>query len=145
MVGTKAVDEKLVRRLVKYHLLDNVRGETRRFEDKHVKKAELSFTVTGTEGGLTHLRIEGASLTEETGEFARGFDAKLLGRATWNGEKFTAFELLAVGTRWGEASLTGARREDLGRNPMAVAFQLNDDRVPPAQLIMDLGAKYFAR
>ena len=143
--GTKAVDDKLVRRLVKYHLLDNVRGETRRFEDAQVKRAELAFTVTRTEGDLVHLKIEGSSLTEETGEFTRGFDAKILGRATWNGEKFTAFEMLAVGTRWGEASLTGARQSDLGRNPMAIAFQLNDDKVPPAQLIMDLGAKYFAR
>ena len=134
--GTKAVDDKLARRLVKYHLLDNVRGETRRFEDKHVKKAELSFTVTRVEGEATHLRIEGASLAEDAD---RGFDAKILGRATWQGGKFTVFEMLAVGTRW------GAREADPGRNPMAIAFQLNDDKVPPAQLIMDLGAKYFAR
>src|SRR5436190_6082429 len=37
----QAVPEKLVRRIARYHLVDNVRGETPMYLNEHVKRAEM--------------------------------------------------------------------------------------------------------
>src|SRR5439155_1402045 len=78
-------------------------------------------------GDLVTLRLEGAVKIVARGlwrteglkdvpatEQTRGFDAKLLGRATWDEKaaRFTAFELVAAGSRWG-ATLYNGRADDL--------------------------------
>jgi hypothetical protein len=153
----QAVAEKLVRRLARCHLTDNVRGESRVYEPDQVKKAEMTASVTKVEGELVHLRLEGAAAAEEKGNWkikegevstARGYEMKLLGLATWDAkkERFTTFDLVAAGNRWG--GWNPARTEDLASNPMGVVFRLapgdsGGDRVPPAFVISPLGEKYF--
>ena len=108
----KPFAEKLARRIARCHLTDNVRGESRLYESDHVKKAEMSMSVTKSEAGLIHLRIEGVAAAEEKGTWkiqgseistARGYEMKLLGQAIWDAkkERFVAFDLVAAGPRWG--------------------------------------------
>lgn len=145
-----AVPEKLVRRLACRHLLDNVRGETSSFRNEHVQKAELGLTLAKVEGDLLHFTIEGATRAVEKGKWQlrgwheapvnaeRGYEPRLLGRASYDAKagKFTAFDLVAVGPRWGGTTYN-VRADDLGPHPMGVYFRLAEtaegpDRVAPA-------------
>jgi hypothetical protein len=144
----QAVPGKLVRRIARCHLVDNVRGETQMFQDEHVKLAEMTLVVEKLEGELLRLNIEGAFRNEDKGKDAeRGFEGKFLGRAAYDvsRNRFVSFDLVAAGTRWGPGS---ARGEDLAPAPMGAAFRIaatreGADRVPPAYLIAGLGPKYF--
>jgi hypothetical protein len=137
--------EKLARRLVRFHLVDNVRGETEGFAETDVKKAEIDFIARGTTGASLVLEIQGTSKAD-TGK--NGFEAKIVGRALWDSKKnrFEAFELVAVGNRWGATTYNG-REQDPGPAPMGIAFRLaptaeGADRVPPNVFRLK-GAEYF--
>ena len=60
-------------------------------------------------------------------EGERGYEAKLLGRATYDvkEEKFISFELLAIGPRWGGRGYSHSmRQDDLAPQPMGFAFRM---------------------
>lgn len=111
------VPAPLVRRLARAHLVDNVRGQTRPFDEQHVETARLTAEVTAVDGGVVSLRLVGATRAAAEGNWSvggrrggrdagprkRGYEAKLLGKATYDavGGRFLTFELVAVGTRWG--------------------------------------------
>jgi hypothetical protein len=151
-----AAPAKLVRRLARFHLVDNVRGQTPPFRDEHVTKAELAIVVERVEGDVVHLALEGATRAAETGEWPidglrgrprkseRGYETKLAGRAAWDAkaERFTRLDLVAAGSRWG-ATQFNVRGDDRGPAPMGVAFRLAapTDRVAPAYA----GWGYFNR
>lgn len=141
----------LIRRLARLHLLDNVRGQTSALPEDAVLRARATSEVVAVEGERVELRITGRTRTLAEGEWAvhgfadrgapgehvRGFDAELLGRATWDraARRFVAFELLAVGTRVGATQFNG-RHDDPGPAPLGILFELAGatpaDRVPPA-------------
>lgn len=136
------VPRRLVGRLARFHLLDNVRALNYAFfPEGAVEKAALTSEVVDVRGGLVSLRLEGATRAAQTetphvaGE--RGYDARLLGRATFDlgRRRFTAFELVAVGTRWGQGSCN-LRHDDPGPAPMGVLLTLAGgsaaERLPPA-------------
>jgi hypothetical protein len=145
------VPAHLVRRLARFHLLDFVGGQTPSFPDAALETAELATRVTERGRPSVSLRFEGRTRAaergrwpvngfhdqREPGERQRGYDAKLAGCATWDRvrERFTAFALVAVGTRWG-GSQFNRRTDDLGAAPMGVAFTPADDaqRIAPAFL-----------
>jgi hypothetical protein len=151
-VGQKHdVPAPLVRRIARAHLVDNVRGQTRPFDNKHVETARLTAAVEAVDGGVVSLRLEGETRAAAEGNWPvggrrggrdatpqkRGYEAKLLGKATYDAtkERFLTFELVAVGTRWG-ATQFNVRRDDPGPAPMGVLFALAGDgpweRVAPA-------------
>jgi hypothetical protein len=148
--ASKAMPEKLARRLARYHLVDHVRGGTRPFSDGAVKSAEITFRVSKVEGDTIRLKIEGASFAEEKGgKTVCSFEARLRGNAAWDLKKetFTSFDLLATGTRWGDNTLDNDRRDDPGANPLGIAFRLASsteraDRLPPL-FVCSLGEAYF--
>jgi hypothetical protein len=115
--------------------VDNVRGQTTPFDDRHIKKARLTAEVTAVRDGVVSLRLEGETHAAEGTR--HGLETRLLGKATWDErkERFLTFELLAVGSRWG-ATQFNVRRGDLGPAPMGVLFTLAGDspaeRVAPA-------------
>ncbi len=141
----------LVERLVRFHLVDSVRGQVTSFAAQDVEHAELKSTVTAVEGSLVTLELHGATRTAVRGrwdvngfrdqdaatERTRGFEAELLGRAHFDREhgRFTSFELIAVGTRWGGTQFNG-RGDDLEPAPIGVSLTLAGDtpaeRVAPA-------------
>ena len=147
------VPSAITRRLVRLNLVDDVRGQTPAFADRAIEKAMLSSEVVRVDGNRVDLRLVGearvvAKGTWPVGGFRdmdspkpqeRGFDGQLLGRATFDRKtgRFVAFELVALGSRWGATQYNG-RTDDLGPAPMGVAFSLAGDapadRVAPASM-----------
>jgi hypothetical protein len=141
----------LIRRLARAHLVDNVRGQTMPYDEKHIEKARLTTEVTAVNGDLVSLRLEGETRAAAEGTWSvsgqrgrrnitpqkRGFETRLLGQATYDvkQERFRSFELVAVGTRWGGTQFN-VRRDDLAPAPMGVLFTLAGanpwERVAPA-------------
>ncbi|HZU38041.1 MAG TPA: hypothetical protein VFA18_19120 [Gemmataceae bacterium] len=153
--------DRLVRRLVRLHLLDSVRGinDARPFADKDVKKAEMFMTVVKKEGDILYLKIEGATraveppLADAVGSGypdgqERGYEAKLLGRATVNvrDRSFLAFKLVAMGSRWGGRGHTHSmRKDDVTPQPMGFAFRLVPPSAVTATMVPHYAANYFTR
>jgi hypothetical protein len=142
------VPEPIVRRLARFHLLDNVRGETPMWRAEEIQRAEMMVAVTAARSDQIELRLHGAVCSVARGTWAvrpfrerlsdteRGFDCRLLGFLQWDRSRarFVRFDLLAVGTRWG-GSEHNVRWDDLDPAPMGIAFELAEDRpwdrIPP--------------
>ncbi|HEX2034537.1 MAG TPA: hypothetical protein VHS99_10160 [Chloroflexota bacterium] len=143
----RAAPWEVVRRLARFHLRDFVRGEPSVWPEEAIRHGELQAEIVGVAGAQVRLVLRGAIklswqarwVRPEDGEERRsdtGFEATLYGEASWDDERgrFTAFELLAAGPRWGTNQYNN-RHDDLGPAPMAVAFTLAGDeprdRTPP--------------
>ena len=116
--------ESLKTRLVRFHLVDNTRGEPPFWRADEVRKAELVLK-DGRLTGSVHL---------ETKAGDRGFRAEVLGFVTVEGGKVTRFDTVVRGEFWGEGAFT--RNAPKGKFPFAVALVLTskDDpgrNVPP--------------
>ncbi len=152
VVGAKHnVSDEIVRRVARCHLLDFVRGQTAAFDEAWVEKAALTSEVTSVDGNRITLRLEGLTRAVEEGKWAvagfkdmddpskqtRGLETRLLGRAVYDlkAQRFTAFELVAIGSRWGGTQYN-CRTDDLATAPIGFAFTLAGDapaeRIAPA-------------
>lgn len=142
------VPDGLIRRLARLNLVDNVRGQTSEFDKDDVKRAELRATVTAIEGDRVSLRLDGATRCVAVGRWSisgfkdmdspseqeRGVETTLLGYADFDLAKgrFTRFDLVAAGTRWGATQYNG-RADDPGPAPVGYSFELaGESRVAPA-------------
>ena len=125
--------------------MDNVRGQTSPYDEKHVEKARLTAAVTAVDGNTVTLRLEGETRAAAEGRWPvrgyrdarnatpqkRGFETRLLGKATYDlkAERFTRFDMVAIGQRWG-----GLRWKDEG-GPIGFEFRIAPgramDRTPP--------------
>lgn len=124
------VPRPLAERLVRLHLLDHVRALNYAwFKPEEVQLARLTATVVEVASDAISVRFEGATRAATPAPESRGYESKLYGRATWDlrKEKFTGFELVAVGDRWG-AGNCNQRNEDTARAPMGVAMILAGDQ-----------------
>lgn len=145
-VGAKnAVPARLVERLARFHLLDSVRGQTPPMPRQAVVEASLQSEVTGVDGddlllqfaGKTHTEVEGRSVEgDAAAKTGHGVATELRGHARWNAKtsRFDAFELIAMGTRWG-ATQYNERKRDLGPTAIGFAFVLavpDHPRVAPS-------------
>ncbi len=142
--------EPLVRRLARFHLVDNVRGQTLPFAVEEVRGSGIQTEVLERRGRLVRLRISGVTMAVAEGpwlmgdndwkpprEFPRSMATQLLGYASYDLglEAFTAFEMIAVGRRRGYT-----QNNDRIRGPqegtIGFVFTLAEDtpaeRVPPA-------------
>jgi hypothetical protein len=151
--ATADVPAALVRRIVRLHLTDNVRGQTPPYPDRAVERAALRSEVTAVEGDRVSLRLSGEARVVHEGrwpvggfrdmhspsEQERGFEGRLLGRASYDRKaaRFVAFEMVALGSRWGATQYNG-RHDDPGPAPMGVVFSLAGDtpadRVAPSAM-----------
>jgi hypothetical protein len=136
------VPAAVAQRLVRFHLVDNVRGEAVMWAPEQVREATMELVVEDAAAG--RLRLEGTARMQATE--ARGYDARLQGALAFDrkGERFTRFDLLSWGEAWGEGPYT--RGAPKGKFPLMVAFSLAGstpaDQVPP-QAGRDLGG-YFS-
>lgn len=138
----------LARRLARFHLVDNVRGQTIPYAPAEIRRAELVATVEARAGDELVLALEGASeavaegpwllgenLWTPRGEHPHGIDCVLRGRAVVDvaSGRFTTFELVALARRFGLTE-NNARRRDPA--PSRIAFHLtlapDGPRVAPA-------------
>ena len=116
--------KSLLRRIARFHLVDNTRGEPPMWDNNEIKKLE-GVLRKGQLRATVHLR---------TANNDRGYEAQLFGRIETKNGKVTRLDLVAKGTFWGEGRYT--RNAPKGRFPLAVAFTLVDgkgaaDSIPP--------------
>ena len=118
------VPESLQRRIARFHLVDNTRGEPPMWRDEEVRDLKMTISGDGLAGNV-HL---------ETKDGSRGYVAEIRGKLESKNGKITRFDLVALGDFWGEGRYTP--RAPKGKFPLAVSFTLADgtdvaDRVPP--------------
>jgi hypothetical protein len=144
--ASRYVLETIVRRIARLHLADNVRGQTSPYADSNVPIAWLQSTIAVRAGTTLLIRFEGAAVAAQSGVWSvggppgrqqRGYDLKILGKAIYNTStaRFTMFELVAAGERWGGTQFN-ERRDDLSPNPIGFLFTLAgnspQERIAPA-------------
>lgn len=129
----------VTQRLLRYHFVDNTRGEPPFWDKGEIHKARLAWTVEAVDDEVTRLRLEGEVLlanAKDAGRADRGFDAKVIGHLRYDRKKKEIYRLqiAAVGEHWGRGPFTGGDRP--GRMPLGVVLELAKgdgpwDRVPP--------------
>ncbi len=144
------VPELIKNRLFCYHLVDNVRGQTLPFAPQELKHAEISLTVTDLQESVLKLKILGYSDARAEGEWLlgqndwtpsyslnHGMKIQLMGNAMFdlNQEKFTEFEMVAIGKRYGKTELN-SREFSPDTSYVGFYFTLagekDADKIPPA-------------
>ena len=121
------VPAEVVQRLAEKYFIDNAHGTPPSYY--RVKKAQMTAEVVNVEDGVASIRLQGETWTAE-GAYGCGYDAKLLGRASYNlaQEMFASFELVVVGARVGAVPHSGrgpwGAPEDLGPAPMGIVAVL---------------------
>lgn len=144
------VPRELVERLVRFHLLDNVRGQTSPFPSRAIEEARITSEVTEVDGDRVTLRLEGRTKAQQGDELPgrggregrrrgserRGLATELLGFAEFDLKdgRFVAFEAVAVGERWGGTRFN-VRNDDPGPAPFGIVLSLageaRSDRIAP--------------
>lgn len=136
-----AVPDRLVARVARFHLVDNVKGETPQFSLPGVAESRITTHVVDRSGSIVKLKIEGTtqgSAGEGWWQSANGVVTRLLGRAEFDLRQvaFTEFEIVALGRRWGYTRFNG-RRRDPRTGPLGFVFRLsapNAPRVAPTHI-----------
>lgn len=114
----------LQKRIARYHLVDNTRGEPPMWKADEIRSIEFSLK-DGRLSGSVHL---------ETASGKRGYKVSLRGHVEKKNGKITRFDLVALGEFWGEGTYT--RGAPKGKFPLGASFTLADgsdiaDGVPP--------------
>jgi hypothetical protein len=106
--------ESLQRRIARFHLIDNTRGEPPFWRPDEIRTLDL--------------RLQGGKLTGsvhlETATGDRGYRADVLGFIEARQGKVARFDLVTRGDYWGEGQFTGGAPK--GKFPFAVAFRLTE-------------------
>lgn len=129
--GTLA--DSLLRRIARYHLVDNTRGEPPRWRAHEVRRLQVELR-NGRMRGSVHL---------ETDSGDRGYKADLLGFVEVDAGKVSRFDVVAKGQYWGSGRFTRFAAPP-GKFPVAVTFRLIEvasaaDRVLPGAARGNLG------
>jgi len=116
--------DSVMRRLVRFHLIDNTRGEPPMWRDDEIRVLAVALRQGGL-SGTVHLRTESGD---------RGYECQILGVIETKGDRVTRFDVVAKGDYWGHGRYT--QGPPPGKFPFAVAFRLADgtdiaDGVPP--------------
>lgn len=116
--------ERLQRRIVRFHLVDATRGEPPMWREHEIRSLDLRLT-----GGRLTGKVR---LQTDSGD--RGYEADLLGYVESKDGRLVRFDIVALGSFWGEGRFT--RHAPKGRFPLAISFSLVDgsdvaDQVPP--------------
>jgi hypothetical protein len=137
----------LAERILRFHLLDNTRGEPNYWQRNQLRKRSLTWIVESVSEKELRLSLEGSALLAtdaDTAKAARGFDVALRGHLHYDRVRkvITRFDLVAVGEHWGEGTYT--RRARPGRKPLGIAFELSPGKAPgdlvPPQGAREVGA-----
>lgn len=148
----REVPRPLVSRIARCHFVDNVRGQTFPYAEVDLKTTSLTSEVTAVDGAVVSLLLEGETSAASDGIWSvsgyrdmdsptpqkRGMELRLRGHAKYDIQqrRFTEFELVAAGTRWGGTTYNG-RGSDLEPAPIGFSMVLAGEgspRVAPAFL-----------
>ena len=140
----------LTDRLFCFHLVDNTRGQTLPFAPQEIKESNIQIEVQIRRQTSVQIKITGHSKAVSKGlwllgendwtpnyELNHGIETNLLGQATYNLglEKFTEFEMVAIGKRNGKTRHNG-RQNSPDTGYVGFLFTLAEnkpsDRIAPA-------------
>src|SRR5262249_3643955 len=98
-------------RLMRFHLIDNTRGEPPAWQRNEVRSHEFKLVVESVTTAQIKMTLTGSALLASESDPAkakRGFDAKILGHLSYDRFKrvFDRFDIVAVGDHWGESTFT---------------------------------------
>ncbi len=102
----------LTRRVTRFHLVDNTRGEPTFWRPNDVREADWNLEDGTLTGKVRLERVDGSS----------GYDADVLGTIAFEEGELTQFDLVAKGQYWGAGRYTG--QPPAGKFPVAVSFRL---------------------
>lgn len=119
----------LAKRIAKYNLIDNTRGEPPMWNQDEVKLLTIDIDKLGVITGKFELA---------TTDGKRGFNGSLYGQLETGGKKLKRLDFVAKGNYWGEGRYT--RRAPNGKFPIAMAFRLADG-TDPADKVNPQGTK----
>ncbi len=136
-------------RILRFHLVDNTRGEPEAWTKEQVRSSALTMTVTAVTPAGVELRIDGEALLATDADAAkadRGYEVKIRGKLHIAADKtLEYFELVAVGDHWGAGTFT-EKGERPGRGVLGITFELADPKVPANRVApqgaRDLGQYY---
>src|SRR5262249_28349510 len=137
------VADRLARRLARFHLVDNTRGEPPQWSNQEVRSDKLALTVDEINVTGVTFRLTGDFLLATHADVAkaeRGFGVALVGTVHYDATKkvIDRFDAVALGKHWGSTRLTRNARP--GRQPLGVAFELaRGDQ--PADLVPPQGSR----
>ena len=135
----------VARRIARFHLVDNTRGEPSFWHLAQVRTSRHTLTVVKSTPEEIELRWDGEALMSTKPEAEKseyGYDVKLRGTLKYNPAKgtFTSWEMVALGDHWGEAGFTRDGGARPGRTPLGIAFGLADP-TKPGERIAPEGAR----
>lgn len=120
--------QQLVRRIARYHLVDNTRGEPPLWQADEVRENQLRLAPEAASGH----RLDG-SVILRTDNGKRAYEASGLGRIETKGGKLTRFDVVFRGEFAGEGTYTPGAPP--GKFTLAIVFRLAQggeaDKVPP--------------
>ncbi len=131
----------IAERLVRFHLIDNTRGEPPMWRRQDIRRSKLTLRAVPRKSAdaVTILALEGSALLATAADATkadRGYDVRLTGEIHIDAAsgRITRLDIVAIGDHWGEGTYTRGARP--GRTPLGVALELADgrqpgDRVPP--------------
>src|SRR5262249_54385847 len=114
-------------RILRFHLVDNTRGEPPHWEREQIRSRDLTLTVEEVTPARVRLRLEGSALLAtdpQPDRAGRGYGVHLLGYVEGdpNQQRLARFDLVALGGHWGQGTYTRGARP--GRTPLGIAFEL---------------------
>jgi hypothetical protein len=136
---TMLLPPKVAMRLLRFHMVDNTRGEPPHWSTKEIRQQTLKLTVAEVTAKEVVMKLDGSALLTTDADPAkakRGYDVSILATIRYDVEKktITRIDGVALGLHWGAGPYTGGARP--GRTPLGIAFELATgdapaNRVPP--------------
>jgi hypothetical protein len=133
------VPPRVLMRLLRFHFVDNTRGEPNFWGRREVRAQAIQLSVTEVTPKALTLELTGTAVLATDADLdkaKRGYDVALRGTIHYDREKkeIDRFEGVALGLHWGAGTFTGSARP--GRTPLGIAFDLARgdsplDQVPP--------------
>jgi len=122
---------KVAERIIRYHLVDNTRGEPIRWGREEIRAKRMTLTLVSQTPQAIELQLEGEALLANNADIDkadRGYELRLLGSLRYlpGTKTFDRFDLTAIGSHWGEAFHSGVARP--GKTLLGVSFELAGDR-----------------
>ena len=109
--------DSLARKLVRFHAVDNTRGEAPMWSDQQIESLDLQMEKDGTVLGSTRL---------STADGKRSYRADIRGHVELEEGVLTRFDLVLKGEFFGQGRFTPGA--PAGAFPLAVAFRLASDQ-----------------
>jgi hypothetical protein len=138
-----AVSPLIRERLTRFHLVDNVRGQTLCFQPADVEGSVLETRVLSREGevvtfeitGTTHAQSDGLPVKDgsdwtQEGVYPRSVNTKIMGTGRYDlaAQRFLQMDFVAVGRRTGRTHLNGRTEADVGPADIGWVFEIAPER-----------------